>query len=55
MARQPKTNTSIGKYDYFRTRLTIGSDAKGKPIIKTFYGKSKSEAENKKRELLTME
>lgn len=50
MARQPKTNTNIAGYEYYRTRLTIGYDAKGKPIIKTFYGKSKTEAESKKRE-----
>lgn len=52
MARQPKTNTSIGEYDYYRTRLTVGHDAKGKPIIKTFYGKTKGEAENKKKEYI---
>ena len=50
MARQPKTNTEINGYDYFRTRLTVGYDSKGKPIIKTFYGKTKTEAENKKKE-----
>ncbi len=52
MARQPKTNTSIGGYDYFRTRLTIGYDSKGKPIVKQFYGKTKGEAENKKKEYI---
>ncbi len=52
MARKPKTNTSIGEYDYYRTRLTVGYDAKGKPIIKTFYGKTKGEAENKKTEYI---
>lgn len=52
MARQPKTNTNINGYDYNRTRLTVGHDAKGKPIIKTFYGKTKTEAQNKKKEYL---
>lgn len=50
MARKPKTNTNVGGYDYYRTRLTIGYDAKGKPIIKQFYGKTKGEAEQKKKE-----
>ncbi|MDU5081238.1 tyrosine-type recombinase/integrase [uncultured Tissierella sp.] len=52
MARKPKTNTSIGEYDYYRTKLTIGYDSKGKPIIKQFYGKSKGEAEAKKSEYI---
>jgi len=50
MARKPKTNTNIGGYDYYRTRLTVGYDANGKPIVKQFYGKSKTEAEQKKRD-----
>ncbi len=50
MARQPKTNTNIDGYNYYRTRLTIGYDSKGKPIRKTFYGKTKTEAERKKKE-----
>lgn len=50
MARQPKTNTSISGYNYYRTKLTVGYDNKGKPISKQFYGKTKTEAENKKKE-----
>lgn len=50
MARQPKTNTEINGYEYFRTRLTVGYDSKGKPIIKPFYGRTKGEAENKKKD-----
>ncbi len=51
MARQPKTNTHIDGYNYYRTRLTIGYDSKGKPIRKTFYGKTKTEAERKKKRI----
>lgn len=50
MPRQPKTNTSIGNYAYFRTKLTLGYDLKGKPITKQFYGKTKGEAESKKKD-----
>lgn len=52
MARQPKTNTNIDGYNYFRTSLTIGYDSKGKRILKQFYGTTKTEAENKKRDYL---
>jgi len=47
LARQPKTNTDVNGYNYFRTTLTIGKDANGKPIRKQFYGSTKTEAENK--------
>jgi integrase len=50
LARQPKTNTEINGYNYFRTRLNVGFDNKGNPIRKTFYGRTKTEAENKKNE-----
>lgn len=50
MARKPKINSTINGNDYFRTRLQIGIDSKGKPIMKNFYGKTKTEAENKKKE-----
>lgn len=50
MARQPKTNTNINGNEYFRTRLTIGFDNKGKPIRKVFYGLTKKEAEEKKKD-----
>ena len=52
MARQPKTNTEINGKDYYRTTLDIGYDVKGKRIRKQFYGKTKTEAENKKKEYL---
>ena len=52
MARQPKTNTSINGNDYFRTRFQTGIDSNGKKIIKNFYGKTKKEAENKKKEYI---
>lgn len=50
MAKQPKTNTQVGDYNYFRTSLNIGYDKDGKPIKRQFYGKNKSEAEAKKKE-----
>lgn len=52
MARQPKTNTLVNGYNYYRTVLTIGYDIDGNPIKKQFYGKSKTESENKKKEYL---
>lgn len=52
MARKPKTNTNIDGYNYYRTRLNVGYDSKGNPIRKTFYGTTKTEAENKKKEYL---
>ena len=52
MARQPKTNTEVNGYKYYRTVLTIGKDAKGNPIKKQFYGSTKGEAEIKKKQYL---
>lgn len=52
MARQPKTNTEINGYNYFRTSLTIGYDSKGKRILQQFYGTTKTEAENKKKDYI---
>ena len=52
MARQPKTNTEVNGYKYYRTVLTIGKDAKGNPIKKQFYGLTKGEAEIKKKQYL---
>lgn len=46
MAR--KTNSTINGIDYYRLRVTIGKDRKGKDIIKNFYGTSKTDAENQK-------
>lgn len=45
-----KINYTKGKNKYYRTSLLIGYDSEGKKVIKEFYGKSKSEAENKKEE-----
>lgn len=52
MAKQPKTNVEIGGYKYAKTSLTIGKDEKGNPIRKIFYGLTKTEAENKKKEYI---
>lgn len=54
MPRQPKTNTSIGNYDYFRATLQIGHDINGKRIVRQFYGKTKGEAESKKKEYIKL-
>lgn len=43
-----KTNCNINGIDYYRLRVTIGKDRKGKDIIKNFYGISKTDAENQK-------
>ena len=45
-----KTNTEVNGHKYYRIRLLIGYDSKGKKVFKTFYGKSKSEAELKRNE-----
>ncbi len=54
MARKPITNSKINGNEYYRTRLLIRYDANGKKIMKNFYGSSKTEAENKKKEYLQM-
>lgn len=51
MAR--KTNVTINGIDYYRLRKTIGKDKNGEPIIKAFYGSSKSDAEAKYLEWLS--
>jgi len=43
-----KTNCNINGIDYYRLRVTIGKDRKGKDVIKNFYGTSKTDAENQK-------
>ena len=43
-----KTNCTINGIDYYRLRVTIGYDRKGKDIIKNFYGTSKTDAETQK-------
>lgn len=35
--------------DYFRVSAVLGTDSRGKIILKEFYGKSKTEAETKKK------
>jgi integrase len=52
MANKPKINSNINGQEYYRTRITIGHDEKGKPIRKSFYGSSKSDAENKKKQYI---
>lgn len=47
-----KTNYAKGKSKYFRVSAVLGKDCNGKKIIKEFYGKSKSEAEEKKNKYL---
>ena len=47
-----KTNYTKGKSKYFRVSAVLGRDCNGKKIIKEFYGKSKSEAEEKKNKYL---
>jgi integrase len=50
MARKAIINTTINGQDYFRTRLLLGTDNEGKKIYKSFYGKSKGEAEQLKQD-----
>lgn len=50
MANKPKTNVSINGYDYAKVYLYLGKDEKGNPVHKAFYGTSKTEAENKKKQ-----
>lgn len=52
MARQPKTNVAINGYNYAKTSITLGKDSKGKAIRKIFYGTTKGEAENKKKQYI---
>jgi len=47
-----KTNYTKNGKQYYRTTATVGRDANGKLIRKEFYGKNKSEAEEKKNEYL---
>lgn len=54
MARKPIVNTSINGNEYYRTSLTIGYDSQGKQIRKQFYGTSKTDAENKKKNYALM-
>jgi integrase len=45
-----KTNCVINGKPYYRIRKKIGVDADGKKIIKSFYGKNKTDAENQVKE-----
>lgn len=47
-----KTNFSVNGKQYYRLTRTIGRKVDGTPINKTFYGKSKSEAEEKAIEFM---
>lgn len=47
-----KTNVTINGKEYYRLRKTIGKDKNGEPIIKPFYGSSKSDAERKYQQWL---
>lgn len=51
MAR--KTNYSKNGTDYYRVTAAIGRDSEGKLIRKEFYGKSKTEAEEKRDDYLS--
>lgn len=42
-----KTNFNVNGKDYYRIRKTIGYKEDGTPVVKPFYGKNKSEAEEK--------
>lgn len=50
MAR--KINIKINGSEYYRVTAVVGRDGNGKIIRKQFYGKDKSDAENKKNEYL---
>lgn len=42
-----KTNIEVNGNKYYRVRRTIGYKDDGSPVLKSFYGKTKSEAEEK--------
>lgn len=52
MSRKGKTNSSVGDYEYYRLRATVGYDENGKAIIKNFYGRNKGDATKKKNDYL---
>ncbi|MBV1759247.1 MAG: site-specific integrase [Dethiosulfatibacter sp.] len=52
MAGNRITNSKVGDKEYFRERLKLGTDEKGDPIYKNFYGVSKSEAKRMKKDYL---
>lgn len=43
-----KTNYSKNGKQYYRTSLVVGRDSNGKKVVKEFYGKNKTEAEEKR-------
>ena len=42
-----KTNTEINGNKYYRIRKVIGKKLDGTPVLKSFYGINKTDAENK--------
>ena len=42
-----KTNVEINGNKYYRVRKVIGKKIDGTPVLKPFYGKTKTEAEEK--------
>lgn len=50
MAGNRITNAKVGDKEYYRERLKLGTDEKGEPIYKNFYGISKTEAKRMKKE-----
>lgn len=52
MARTPKTNWSVNGNEYYKLRVKIGTDEEGKSKYKYFYGKTKGEAENKRKQFV---
>lgn len=47
-----KTNVEINGNKYYRVRKVIGKKIDGTPVLKSFYGTSKSDAENKANEFI---
>ena len=47
-----RTNCMINGKEYYRLRCKVGERADGKPIMKSFYGSGKKEAEEKYREYM---
>lgn len=47
-----KTNYNKNGNKYYRVSAVLGTDSKGKRILKEFYGKTKAEAEAKKKEYI---
>ncbi|MBG0765815.1 MAG: site-specific integrase, partial [Tissierellales bacterium] len=54
MAAKRKLNAKINGNEYYRIRVTVGTDSEGKPIRKNFYGKGKTDAEKQRDEYLKL-